>query len=221
MSDEAWITHFPRLEELDSADRDRLLGGGRMVTLPANSRIFGPGQAPKNYLLLVSGTVRVHQISESGREIVLYRVNEGQSCPLTTACLMGYEDYLAEAVAETEVTAVLVPRQLFDDLISDSPAFRQFVFTAFSRRVTDLLRIIDEIAFQRMDIRLSAKLLELADANGIVKRTHQELAAELGTAREVISRQLNELQRRGWLLSGRGQVELKDKVALAGRAALA
>jgi CRP-like cAMP-binding protein len=92
-------------------------------------------------------SVRVQQVSEGGREIVLYRVSAGESCALTTACLMGYEDYLAEAVAETDVRAVAIPRATFDDLIARSPEFRRFVFTAFSRRVTDLFHVIEEIVF--------------------------------------------------------------------------
>ena len=74
-----------------------------IVVLPEGSRIFGPGQAPENFLLLVEGTIRVQQVSEGGREIVLYRVSAGESCTPTTACLMGYEEYLAEGIAETTV----------------------------------------------------------------------------------------------------------------------
>ncbi len=215
MQDASWIDQFIGLGALPAADRERIERAGRAIALPAGSRIFGPGQSPESFLLLVEGSVRVHQVSEGGREIVLYRVSAGESCALTTACLMGYDDYQAEAVAETAIRAVMIPRQLFDELVSESAVFRRFVFTAFSRRITDLLRIIDEVAFQRVDIRLAGKLLELAAGANVVTRTHQELAAELGTAREVISRQLHELQRRGWIASGRGHIDIRDGAALA------
>lgn len=104
----------------------------------------------------------------------------------------------------TDVEAVAVPRSTFDDLIARSAEFRQFVFTAFSVRITNLLKVIDEVAFSRIDIRLAQKLLDLSDAEGRVALTHQQLASELGTAREVISRQLHEFQRRKWITATRG-----------------
>jgi CRP/FNR family transcriptional regulator len=181
-----------------------------VVDLPAGTRIFGPGQSPENYLLLLEGTVRVQQVSENGREIVLYRVAAGQSCALTTACLMGYEDYQAEGVAETAVTAVAIPRATFDEAIARSAAFRKFVFTAFSVNVTTLFKLIEEVAFSRIDERLAQRLLQLADAAGHIEITHQQLAAELGSAREVIGRQLNEFQRRGWVTTSRGSIDLTN-----------
>jgi CRP/FNR family transcriptional regulator, anaerobic regulatory protein len=210
-----WTNGFPPLKQLPASDFARLRDGSMVVVLPEGSRIFGPGQAPENFLLLVEGTIRVQQVSESGREIVLYRVSAGESCALTTACLMGYEEYLAEGIAETPVRAVAIPRALFDELIASSRGFRQFVFTAFSRRVTNLFRIIEDVAFARIDVRLAQRLLQLADDRNLVSATHQDLANELGSAREVISRQIHEFQRRGWIKTARGAVELVDKSALS------
>src|SRR5690606_30403406 len=135
MQTENWIAHFPGLSRLTEDIVAPLIATSRVARLPAGTRIFGPGQAPEAFLLLIRGTVRVQQVSETGREIVLYRVSAGDSCALTTACLMGYEDYQAEAVAETDVEAVAIPRATFDDLIARSADFRRFVFTAFSHRV--------------------------------------------------------------------------------------
>lgn len=210
MHQPSWIAHFPGLHALEPEVGTPLLAASKVVQLPAGTRIFGPGQAPENYLLLLSGTVRVQQLSESGREIVLYRVSAGESCALTTACLMGYEEYQAEGIAETDVEAVAVPRATFDDLIARSAAFRKFVFTAFSVRITNLFRVIEEVAFARIDVRLAQRLLELAAGKGRIELTHQQLAAELGSAREVISRQLNEFQRRGWITTSRGVIEITN-----------
>jgi CRP/FNR family transcriptional regulator len=209
-----WIDDFPGLKRLSADLLDALARNSAVVTLPAGSRIYGPGHAPESYLLLLDGSIRVQQVSESGREIVLYRVSAGESCALTTACLMGYEDYPAEAIAETDIRAVAIPRATFDDLIARSAEFRRFVFTAFSTRVANLFRIIEEVAFARMDIRLAHKLLELAHGSELVAATQQQLASELGTAREVISRILSEFQRRGWVASVRGHVTLADRPAL-------
>jgi CRP/FNR family transcriptional regulator len=140
---------------------------------------------------------------------------------LTTACLLAYEDYSAEGIAETDVKAVAVPRSVFDQLIAESDVFRRFVFSAYSRRITDLFFIIEEVAFQRMDIRLAHKILELPGENDTLRKTHQQLAAELGTAREVISRLLQEFQRRQWIEIGRGELRIKNRDALSELAASA
>lgn len=214
-----WTIRFSGLHKLDPSTRNALIDTSKIVKLQNGTRIFGPGQSPANYLLLLDGTVRVQQVSETGREIVLYRVSAGESCALTTACLMGYEEYQAEGIAETDVEAVAVPRNTFDDLIARSAEFRRFVFTAFSVRVTNLFKVIDEVAFSRIDIRLAQKLLDLADADGRVALTHQQLASELGTAREVVSRQLHEFQRRNWISVARGEISLlapKELKSLAG-----
>lgn len=214
MTDADWTYSFPGLKKLEPKVAKPLVETSKVVRLPAGTKIFGPGQAPEAYLLLLKGTVRVQQVSDTGREIVLYRVSAGESCALTTACLMGYEEYQAEGIAESDVEAVAVPRRTFDDLIARSAEFRRFVFTAFSVRITNLFRVIEDVAFSRVDVRLAQRLLELAGEKGRIDLTHQQLAAELGTAREVISRQLNEFQRRGWIAISRGAVDVARPEAL-------
>ncbi|KZL18269.1 Global nitrogen regulator [Pseudovibrio axinellae] len=210
----SWIDRFQGLSTLENHIKEILLNRSTIVSVPANTVIFGPGKAPENLLLLLSGSVRVQQLSEAGREIILYRVHAGESCVLTTACLLAYEDYSAEGIAETDVQAAAIPRMVFDDLIAQSEKFRRFVFSAYSKRITDLFLVIEEIAFQRMDMRLAQKLLELAGSGNRVATTHQQMAAELGTAREVISRQLREFQRREWVTQSRGAVEIINRKGL-------
>ncbi len=155
--------------------------------------------------------MRVQQVSDTGHQIVLYRIEAGQSCVLTTACLLSYEDYSAEGIAETAVAAAAVPRVVFDDLVAQSKPFRDFVFAAFSKRITDLFQMIDEVAFQRLDVRLADKLISLSNGMEKVDTTHQKLSVELGSAREVISRQLQEFQRRGWIEQARGSISFLDR----------
>lgn len=209
-----WTARFPGLSRLAPEIKAKLLAESRVATVPRDTVIFGPGKAPENLLLLLAGTVRVQQTSESGREVFLYRVTAGESCVLTTACLLAYEDYTAEGVAETDLEAVLVPRATFDELIARSPEFRRFVFTAYARRVTDLFHVIEEVAFRRIDVRLAQKLLALVDGDGTLQATHATLATELGSVREVVSRQLQEFQRRGWVELGRGTVRVTAPAAL-------
>ncbi|MBO0345616.1 Crp/Fnr family transcriptional regulator [Roseibium sp. CAU 1637] len=206
-----WISQFAGLSRLPQDLRDVLVGGSQVISVAAGTEIFAPGQSADNLLLLLDGTVRVQQKSETGREVFLYRVHAGESCVLTTACMLAYEDYSADGVAETDITAVAIPRKTFDDLAGRSPVFREFIFKAYSRRITDLFTLIDDIVFQRMDVRLAARLLELADTKNVVHATHQTLGNELGTAREVISRTLAEFQRRGWVQQARGEVHLVGK----------
>lgn len=204
----SWIDRFPGLSRLPPEVRADLESGGKVVSVPAGAAVFAPGQSADNLLLLLDGVVRVQQRSDTGREVTLYRVHAGESCVLTTACMLSHEAYSADGVAETEVSAVAIPRAVFDDLTGRSPVFRAFVFAAYSRRIADLFALIDDIVFQRMDVRLAARLLELADADGVVHATHAALASELGTAREVVSRALAEFHRRGWVAQARGEVRL-------------
>ncbi|MCC4241447.1 Crp/Fnr family transcriptional regulator [Thalassospira povalilytica] len=211
MSHADWIMQFPGLSRLSTEIRQYLTDNSRVIDIPVDTVIFGPGKPPEQLLLLLSGTVRVQKTSETGREIVLYRVHAGESCVLTTACLMAYEDYSAEGIAETGLQAVAIPRDVFDRMVADSPEFRQFVFMAYSRRMTDLFAVVEEIAFRRLDIRLAQKLIELSSEQQTIQTTHQKLAGELGTAREVISRQLAEFQRRGWIEQARGVIHILDR----------
>ena len=151
-----WIDRFTGLARLPADLRQELIAGSQVVRVPAGTQIFAPGQSADNLLLLLDGTVRVQQKSETGREVFLYRVHAGESCVLTTACMLAFEDYSADGIAETDVEAVAIPRATFDDLAARSDVFRQFIFKAYSRRITDLFTLIDDIVFQRMDVRLAA-----------------------------------------------------------------
>lgn len=221
MTESGWTEHFAGLRRLASPLREKLERTSRIRKIAEGKRVFGPGHVPAGMLFLLSGTVRVHQQSENGRDIVLYRVTGGESCVMTTACLFTQQNYYAEGVAETDVTAVEVPRQVFDDLIADSEEFRNFVFAAYSHRIVELFRVIDDVVFGRMDVRIAERLVQLSDQEDMARVTHQKLASELGTAREVVSRQLTEFQRRGWIEQGRGWVRLLNPTALAGFAAAA
>ena len=206
-----WIEQFKGLNSLPPYERKRLLEAGRVVRHKAGTVMFGRGTEPNALVLLLEGNVRVQQTSDTGRDIVLYRVEAGQSCVLTTACLLAHESYAAEGIAETDIKAVSIPRSVFDSLMSDSPAFRDFVLSAYGRRITDLFRVIDEVAFGRIDVRLADRLLVLAGDKKEIAATHQKLATELGTAREVISRQLQEFQKRDLIEQSRGRIAITDR----------
>ena len=213
-----WTTRFEGLGRLPPDIRARLAEGSRIVELPAGATVFAPGQSADNLLLLLEGSIRVAQASGTGREVFLYRVHAGESCVLTTACMLAFEDYSAEGTAETAIRAVAIPRAAFDDLVARSLEFRRFVFLAYSRRIVDLFHLVDDLVARRVDARLAELLLARAE-QGAVRATHQALATELGTAREVVSRLLAEWQRRGWIAQARGEVDLSNPEALGRLAA--
>ncbi len=209
------IDRLGPLSALPAPLRDEVARRSAYVRVPAGSVVFSSGQEAANLLFVLSGGVRVSQTSESGREVVLYRVSAGESCVMTTACLLAGAPYSAEGVAETDVEAVAIPQSVFDDLAGRSSAFRAMIFEAYARRLTDLFQVIDDVAFGRVDIRLAQRLVALAAGEDELRVTHQQLAAELGTAREVVSRQLQEFQRRGWIAQSRGRIEIADRAGLA------
>ena len=210
----SWIEQFSGLSTLGDAERELLILNSSIMKVAKNTVVFGPGKTPDHLLLLLEGTVRVQQLSESGREIVLYRVRAGESCVMTSTCMLAFENYSAQGIAETDAQAVAIPMKIFDQLVSESTDFRHFVFTAYSTRIMELFHVIEDIAFQRIDVRLAEKIIELAQGEAVVHLTHQQLAAELGTAREVISRQLSEFQRRQWVKQSRGVIQILDVAGL-------
>ncbi|CAA7615995.1 Crp/Fnr family transcriptional regulator [Magnetospirillum sp. UT-4] len=206
---------FPQFGRLDPEGARMLETAQRTVTIPAGTVVFQDGSECANYVLVMDGSVRVQKVAENGREIVLYRVERGQSCVLTTNCLIAREDYAAQGIAETEVRALVLPAPSFRALLGRSEVFRDFVFSAYASRIADLLMLIEEVAFGRVDVRLAAWLRQHADGEGWIRATHQDIATELGTAREVVSRQLKEFERRGWVELHRGKLSVRDRAGLA------
>lgn len=212
---EDWTRAVPALTGLDETARARLRALARPAALPAGTRVFGEGSPCQAYLILLDGEVRVQKVAESGREIVLYRVLAGETCVVTTACLMSGIDYDAEGIADTDIQAQILPAAGFRELLATSEAFRDFVFRAYGSRISSLLMLIDEVAFGRMDRRLAACLLARAKGGAELAATHQDLAVELGSAREVVSRLLKEFERKGWVELSRGRIRLLAPAALA------
>jgi CRP/FNR family transcriptional regulator len=186
---------------------------GRIVRLPKGAHPFRAGDEARDYLIVRDGVVRVQLTAESGREIVLYRVGANEGCVLTTSSLLARQPYSAEAICESDVTALLVPGEAFRRLLSTDPGFRDFVLSTYAARVADLILLMEETAFRGVARRLARSLLHRAEL-GVVSLTHQALAVEIGTAREVVSRHLKEFERRGVLRAHRGSIEIADRNAL-------
>ncbi len=191
-----------------------ILKQAREVLMPADTIIFKQGDSCQNYFLVLEGSVKVLARAENGREIVLYRVQRGQSCTLTVACLFANNKYPAEGISETEVKALLIPLAAFNQGLQYSADFRKQVFDSHSQRLSEIISLVEEISFGRIDARLAKALLHYIDDNLTIHITHHDLATELGSAREVISRQLKEFERQGWLKLLRGNIQVLNVSAL-------
>jgi len=202
---------YPVLGELPADLLTKVESLAQPVQAPAGKRLFEEGTACTHYPLLVDGVIRATKCSPDGHEILLYRLNPGESCVITVVALLGETAYPAVGAAETKVTLFGLPRSLFLDLILKSPPFRVFVFRFLSQRMAHLMALIDDVAFRRVDQRLASRLLLNREPLGV---THQMLADELGTTREVVSRTLESFQKAGMLRLGRKKIEILDRRAL-------
>ncbi|MDC7785906.1 Crp/Fnr family transcriptional regulator [Rhodoplanes sp. TEM] len=215
---DTWMALFPPLAGLPEAERGMLATRAAAAALPAGTTVFEPQQACGAFLFVTRGSVRVYQLDQDGNEIVLYRLGPGSICILTTMALLAADRYSAYAVTETEVEAVALPGPTFDDLMGRSPRFRGFVFLAHAERMADLMRVIQNVTFESIESRLAARLLALAADRGTLSITHQQLAAEIGSAREVVSRHLKAFERRGWVSLARNRIEVRNAASLRGAA---
>ncbi len=212
-----WLKAFPELQSITDANWQRTAEQAQVMNVPKGTVLFRDGDLCQGYVFVSNGAIRVQKMDSQGREIVLYRVEDGQTCMLTTSCLIGGEAYPAEGMAETAVTLAMLPAPVFEKAMSGSADFRRFVLASIGRRIGDLMMLVEDVAFGRMDVRLARLILRRSGKNhGQLDCTHQELATELGTAREVVSRLLKDFERKGWVTLSRGKVSITDKDALAG-----
>lgn len=199
--------------------QQEILGAARLAQLPEGAYFYREGNPCAQFALIGSGTVRVFKIGETGREITLYHVQDGETCLVNMLCAFLDRGASAHARAETNVEAALVPATTFRHWVRTTDAIRDLVFASVAARMADLMTLIEEVTFHRMDKRLATFLerrLGAAEANGgVVTSTHEEIAAELGTAREVVSRLLRDFERVGAVELGRGRIVLRDAARLA------
>lgn len=188
--------------------------------IPAGHDVFVEGDDVEGIALLISGVVRVYKIGETGREITLYRFGLGESCILTANAILSQKTFPAIATVEREAEAVMVPADTFRSWVRRFDLWRDFVFDLLSQRLSSVMMIVDEIAFRRMDARVAALLLRRGRLQNPIGMTHQEIASELGSSREVISRLLEDFAERGAIRAGRGEVEILDFDFLESRSAM-
>ena len=201
-----------RFPALAPAIAERILAESSLVRAPAGSVLFDARQPCRGFPLVLEGSARVSKSTPGGREILLYRVEPGQGCILSGGCLLGDTDYTARAVAESDSVLLSIPPALFQSLMVDAEPFRRFVFGMYGERLADVMALVEEVAFRRLDVRL-ARLL--AARGPVLETTHQKLADELGSVREIVSRLLRGFEERAWVRLERERITVLDRAALA------
>ncbi|MCU0424056.1 MAG: Crp/Fnr family transcriptional regulator [Candidatus Kapabacteria bacterium] len=185
-----------------------------LTPLPAGTPVFTEGSGCGKIGFVQSGVIRVFKLSETGREITLYRLEAGESCILSMSCALSNPIHQASAVVEEDAEVLILTTSDFQHLIEKSHEARNYVFGQFASRLTDVMIVVEEVVFKRMDERLASLLAEFASTQATITKTHEELAVELGTAREVVSRTLKEFERQDLVRLGRGTITVPDKKAL-------
>ena len=178
--------------------------------IPAGRQIFAEGDEVDGIALLMSGVVRVYKLGQSGREITLYRFGEGESCVITANAILHQQDFPAIALIEQDAEAVMIPAEIFIDWVRRYDPWRDFVFNLVSERLANVMEIVEEVAFQRMDRRVASFLIERSQLQNPIRITHQEIANEIGSSREVISRLLEDFAQREMVNLSRGEIKILD-----------
>ena len=209
---EQLLQRFPLFAGLPPERLARLLAEAQLVRAPRGTVLFDARQPCRGFPLVLEGEVRVAKGSRGGREIVLYRVGPGQGCLLSGGCLLGDADYTARAVAEEDVTLLSLPPALFHELMVGFEPFRRFVFGMYGERLAEVMELVEEVAFRRLDARLAQLLVSRGP---VLEATQQALADELGSVREIVSRLLRQFEERGWVELARNRVTVRDARALA------
>ena len=205
---------FPTLAAAGPATLERIAAHGIHRRVPAGTVMFDAHTPCGGFPLVLAGSIRVLQRHPNGRELQLYRVKPGESCLLSGSCLLGDTDYDATGIAESDVELLVLPPALFNALIADDAVFRRHVFALFGERLAAVLQIVEAVAYRKLDQRLAA-LLVGKSGDGDISVTHQALADELGSVREIVSRLLRTFEDRGWVDLGRERVRIVDAKALA------
>jgi CRP/FNR family transcriptional regulator, anaerobic regulatory protein len=208
---------LPILENADPRLRREFQETAFFTRIPKGRDVFIEGDHVDAIALLISGVVRVYKIGETGREITLYRFGNGESCILTANAILSQKGFPAVATVEQEAEAVMIPADTFRDWVRRYDQWREFVFELLSQRLSSVMAIVEEVAFRRMDVRVASLLMERGIKSDSIYVTHQEIAAELGSSREVISRILEDFSAQGMVEVSRGMIRILDQDALQAR----
>lgn len=207
VSEETFLSVFPTFARDRSGHLNRLLMSGVPKRFQAGDSLYLEGDRCPGIGFLMAGEIRVYKIGKNGREITLYEIFAGETCLLNASCLLSGRPYPAHAMGISEGYMMYLPDNLFLDYMAVSEVMRRFIFSLFSRRFTDVIELIEEVTFGNLSERLIEYLVEKS-SGGLLSTSHQQIANELGSSREVISRLLKDFERRGKISLSRNLVKL-------------
>ena len=189
---------------------DEIIQRGKLVTAEEGDVILDIGQTVRTIPLLLSGSIKIMRQDEEGRELLLYYVNSHESCAMTFTCCMQHYPSEIKAIAEDHVEMIALPISVMDEWLVKYPSWKSFVMRTIRNRFNEMLRTIDQIAFQKLDERLVHYLKEKQKATGssLINLSHEQIANELATSRVVISRLLKKLEEDKKVLLYRHQIKL-------------
>lgn len=202
-------TLFPVFRKLNDSDRSSLYESAQVVALPVGQMLMQQNQHCQFIPLVLEGSLRVYTLSENGREMTLFRTLPGETCLMSIACQIKQHDFPALAQVEEDCRLMMVPAHDYHRILAENPAWKDFIILTLYDHLTDVMETLEAIAFSRTDKRLAEWLLSQMKQQGkTVRTTHESIAIELGTAREVVSRLLGELRNRGAVSLGRGRIHI-------------
>lgn len=216
---ELWAEKFPTLAALPHDELSRITRVMHFPVLEPGAIAYEEESACENYLMCIEGRTRVFKSSSAGREMLLYKVEHGGTCVLTTQCLLSRSTFPAESIAEARTLLAAVPASWFYTFMAEIPAFRDVVMADYTKLLSAMFSFVDTLAFATVEQRLARRLIAEAGETLVIGKTHQQLAADVGSVREIVSRHLGEWERHGWVETARGQIRILDRASLAARRA--
>ncbi len=206
---------FPVFKQLSEMDRQKLFSAGQVVVLPDDQMLMQQNQNCQFIPMVMSGRLRIFKLSPNGREMTLYRIGSGETCLISIACQIEGEDYPAMAQVEEKATLYMLPAVVCHSILDHNIAWKDFLISSLYGHLLEVMKTLEAVAFERIDRRLILWLLEKTEGKtGTIKCTHESIAVELGTAREVVSRLLGELKKDGLVKLGRGKIEIENPARL-------
>jgi CRP/FNR family transcriptional regulator len=191
--------------------KDAISETGQIMEIPEGEILIDIGQYIKMMPLLLSGSLKILREDNDGKELLLYHVHPGETCAMSITCCMGDAKSSVRAVAEEDTKLITLPTRIMDEWSNQYPSWKHFIMRTYQRRFEELLNTIDSIAFQKLDDRLERWLKEkiAKSPDGVIQITHQEIASELHSSREVISRLLKKMEHQGTLELGRNKITMR------------
>jgi len=198
---------FPEFRDAPVGMVGELLSNARRQSIPPGVHVYTEGDSCQMFLFLLSGEIRIYKTGATGREITLYDIGAGETCIVNASCILSGAPAPANAITQTDCDALLLPATMFRDLTSRYEVVREYVFRVLAGNLANVMSLVEEVAFGRVDERLMDYLVEKSE-DGELHTTHQKLANDIGTSREVVSRVLKDFERKGRLTLSRNHIRL-------------